>query len=308
MTFNPSKNDLSLLASIAEHKLLTVGQLSALSHRSRQVIRRRLRVLESEGIIVTEDRDYGRSRGRPESLIFLTEDGAMLLKDKGILSNNAACTTNKTVDSIFVAHELLINWFRIHLIQMERLIPHLSVNYLSPGFQSLAPTKGDRPPLLERVRTKNSQKEFIEFIPDGVFSITNEKISKTLIFFLEVDRGTEIIASMDRGPKDIRQKILNFQALFHSSHYKRYEHIFNSILNGFRLLFLTNTASRLATLSRLVKEMPPSDFIWLTDQERMFTNGVSAEIWARGGHYDNPPQSIFGPRVACEAPVLALIR
>jgi len=28
-------------------------------------------------------------------------------------------------------------------------------------------------------------KEFIEFIPDGVFSIKNEKISKTLLFFLE---------------------------------------------------------------------------------------------------------------------------
>jgi hypothetical protein len=127
---------------------------------------------------------------------------------------------------------------------MERLIPQLSVNYLSPGFQSLAPIKGDRLPLLEQVRTKNSQKEFIEFIPDGVFSITNEEISKTLLFFLEVDMGTETIASMDRDPKDIRQKILNFQALFHSSNYKRYEHIFNSILNGFRLLFLTNTASR----------------------------------------------------------------
>ena len=308
MAFNPNKNDLALLASIAEHEVLTVGQLSALSQRSRQVVRRRLRILESEGIIVAKERGYGRSKGRPESLIFLTENSAMLLKDKEILSNNVACTTNKTVDSIFVSHELLINWFRTHLIQMERLIPQLFVNYLSPGFQSLAPTKGDCPPLLERVRTKNSQKEFIEFIPDGVFSITNEEISKTLLFFLEVDMGTEIIASMDRGPKDIRQKILNFQALFHSSHYKRYEHMFNSILNGFRLLFLTNTASRLATLSRLVKEMPPSDFIWLTDQESMFTHGVSAEIWAKGGRYDDPPRSILGPKLACETPVLALIR
>ena len=51
MAFNPNKNDLALLASIAEHEVLTVGQLSALSQRSRQVLRRRLRILESEGII-----------------------------------------------------------------------------------------------------------------------------------------------------------------------------------------------------------------------------------------------------------------
>jgi hypothetical protein len=172
----------------------------------------------------------------------------------------------------------------------------------------LAPTKGNRRPLLERVRTNNNQKEFIEFIPDGVFSITNEEISKTLLFFLEVDMGTEIFASMDRGPKGIRQKILNFQALFHNSHYKRYEHIFNSILNGFRLLFLTNTASRLATLSRLVKEMPPSDFIWLTDQDSMFTHGVSAEIWTTGGRYDDTQRSILGPKLSCETPVSPILR
>ena len=191
---------------------------------------------------------------------------------------------------------------------MERIIPQLSVNYLSPGFQSSAPASGDRPPLLERVHTKNSQKELIEFIPDGVFSIRNKEISKALLFFLEVDMGTETIACMDRDPKDIRQKILNFQILFHSSHYKRYERIFNSNLNGFRLLFLTNTASRFTALCRLVREMPPSDFIWLTDQERMFAHGVSAEIWARGGRYENPPQSILGPKLACEVPVLTLIR
>ena len=308
MIFNINKNDLALLASIAEYEVLTVGQLSALSQRSRQVVRRRLRVLESEGIIVSKERGYGRSRGRPESLIFLTEDGTMLLKDKGMLANNVACTMNMTAGSIFVSHELLINWFRIHLVQMERLIPQLSVNYLRPGLQPSGTASGDRPPLLERVRAKNSHKEVIEFMPDGVFSITNEEISKTLLFFLEVDRGTEIIASMDRGPKDIRQKILNFQALFQCSHYKRYELIFNSKLNGFRLLFLTNTASRLTALSRLVREMSPSDFIWLTDQESMFTHGVAAEIWTKGGRYDDPPQSILGPKLACETPVLPIIK
>ena len=197
--------------------------------------------------------------------------------------------------------------FVVQVIFFER-IPQLSVNYLSPGFHSSAPASGYRPPLLERVHTKKSQKEVIEFIPDGVFSIRNEEISKTLLFFIEVDMGTETIASMDRETKDIRQKILNFQTLFHSSHYKRYEHIFDSKLNGFRLLFLTNTISRKAALCRLVREMPPSDFIWLTDQERMFSQGASAQIWARGGRYDDPPQSILGPMLACETPVSPIIR
>ncbi|MCP4630061.1 MAG: hypothetical protein GY850_42110 [bacterium] len=104
---------------------------------------------------------------------------------------------------------------------------------------------------------------------------------------------TEPVASPDRSPKNIRQKILNYQAIFRNGFYKRYGKIFNTKFNGFRLLFLTNSPTRLASLSRLVQEMPPSDFIWLTNQEKMFSDGSSAEIWVRGGKTDRPPQSII---------------
>jgi hypothetical protein len=49
--------------------------------------------------------------------------------------------------------------------------------------------------------------------------------------------------------------------------------------------------------------MQPSDFIWLVDQERMFSHGLSAKIWARGGRNEDPPQSILGHHLACEIPV-----
>jgi hypothetical protein len=43
-----TKNDITLLSNIAEYKFLTGEQLAAISQRSKQVIRRRLRVFESE--------------------------------------------------------------------------------------------------------------------------------------------------------------------------------------------------------------------------------------------------------------------
>ena len=125
---------------------------------------------------------------------------------------------------------------------------------------------------------------------------------KTLLFYLEADMGTETLASTSRDPKDIRQKILNYQTLFRSRLYKRYEAVFKSKLNGFRLLFLVNSEPRLISLCRLIREMPPSDFIWLTDQGKMFSRGLAAKIWARGGRNEDPPQSILGPRLACELP------
>ena len=109
--------------------------------------------------------------------------------------------------------------------------------------------------------------------------------------------GTETRASLDRNPGDIRQKILNYKALFRAGHYKRYEGIFESTYKGFRLLFLVNSPSRLVSLCRLVQEMPPSDFVWLTEQNQMFSQGLAANIWVRGGKNNNSLQSILGPQL-----------
>jgi hypothetical protein len=307
---NFAKNDRDLFNFIADFKFLTVSQLSALSQRSRQVIRRRLRFFVGENVVETRMRAYGRGRGRPEELIFLTEKGREFLKDKGILSDNAADITDKAKDSIFIDHDFLVSWFRIHLVQIERVIPQLSVHYLTSRSNTFTQSKDDRHLLHERVSIDSSLEKYFEFIPDGVFSITNHeaKPKRTLLFYLEVDMGTETMASADRGSKDVRQKIINYQALFLSGHYKRYEPVFDAKLNGFRLLIFTNTPARSIALCHLVKEMPPSNFVWLTDQERMFSYGLSGYIWAQGGRHDDPLQSILGSKLACSAPVLNSIK
>jgi len=309
MTGKIVKKDWELLNFIADYKFITVRQLSALSQRSCQVLRRRLRVLVNDAL-VTRMRAYGQGSGRPEELYVLTEKGRGRLQKNGIYSADVADIIDKKTDSIFIDHDFLVNWFRIHLLQIERVIPSLSVLFLTAHSNTLNQNKGDRFFLQERIPFDSNREKFIEFIPDGVFSVTNNEAEpkKTLLFFLEVDMGTETIASMDRNSKDVRQKIINYQALIHSSCYKRYERVFDGKLNGFRLLFLANTPARLIALCRLAKAMPPSDFVWLTDQERMFSHGVSADIWARGGRHDEPLQSILSPKLSRKAAVLDCIR
>ena len=302
MEFRLAKNDLALLKILAEYRILTVTQISALTLRSPQVIRRRLRILNKEGILTVRARGYGRNMGRPEDLIILTEKGMGFFLSKRNLPAPSEYIADKMVESIFVDHELLVNWFRIHLIQIERVIPVLSIEYFSS--QAVPFEQGsDKPPLLlERVPSNGEQEEPTEFIPDGAFAITQKEKEKTLLFFLEVDMGTETIASLDRNSKDVRQKIINYQGLFSSGGYKKYEGILKSNLNGFRLLFLTNTTSRFTALCGLTQELRPSDFVWLTNQKKMFSDGLSGNIWARGGRNNDPPQSIVGPILACESP------
>ena len=303
-----TENSHEILVKLAECRVLTGKQLSAFCRRSRQVIRKDMRNLISRGLIASKEQGYGRGQGRPEKVIFLTQKGIKFLKDEDILSGSARFIKKESTDSHLVDHHLLVNWFHIHLIQMERIIPPLSVKFLSSNSHALK--QKTRFSIKECIQTESGLEESIEFIPDGVFALTylDKEEHMVLLFFLEVDMGTEVLASENRNSKDIRQKIINYQALFRSKQYKRYGRIFNDTLNGFRLLFLANDSARMAAICRLVQEMPPSDFIWVTNQKQMFNYGLSDKIWARGGKNDTSRESIVGSELACESPVLDTIQ
>lgn len=302
MGFLLNKNDLALLASIGENRILTPTQIAAIQQKRKQVARRRLRALEIVGLIQANKQAQGRSRGRPEKLISLTEKGADLLRSK--LPDLKEIPNDKlTADSLrCVDHQLLLNWFRIHLTHIERIIPQLSVRFLSPISPSMMEAHNSEPnPYGQGSETQHGWKEFA---PDGVFSITHQSKGKTLLFFLEVDMGTESIASIGRGPRDVRQKILNYQGCFQSRIYKRFEKILECRFDGFRLLFLTTKRGRMAAISNLVLSMPPSDFIWVTTTEQMLAQGLSARIWVRGGRREAQEESILGSEMACQAPII----
>jgi hypothetical protein len=297
-----TNGDIKLLSSIAEYKFLTVKQLAAITQRSMQVIRRRIRTLRDECLISLKERDFGGRSGRLEYISFLTEKGLKLIRDKEILSAHAKYITDKTAESIFIDHDLLVNWFFIHLLQIERENQCLFTKNLTISSHNLNQGNAENPLIMERFSNDNTSENH-SMIPDGVFIITDKETEKTLLFFLEVDMGTETLVNTKLTPNDVRQKIINYQALFSTGQYKRYEKIFKAKLNGFRLLFLSNTHTRLRALCKLVREMPPTDFVWLAVQEQMFSNGLSAEIWVRGGKDNETLQSILGQKLASKITV-----
>jgi hypothetical protein len=117
-----------------------------------------------------------------------------------------------------------------------------------------------------------------------------------------VDRGTETMASPGRDMTDIRQKIINYQWYFHSLAYKRYEQVFKCQLRGFHLLFLTSTPGRLRALYDLTQQLRPTNFVYLTEINRLFSEGASAKIWIRGDDIHGPQHSILGS-LCCKAPL-----
>jgi len=302
MAFRLKTGDYKTLESIAEYRIITTVQIAALLGRNRQSIWRRLRELEKHGLLRVTQRGFGRRRGRPEIVLSLSEYGVDVLKDKGVIGADVDYEAVIGDNIHCKDHQLMLNWFRIHLNHVEKVLPRLKIRFLSHSSPFLPRNMAKYLIITDFGSAEGSIDEVVRFTPDAVFSITDTLRGITVLFFLEVDCGTETIASPKRDMKDVRQKIVNYGAYFDSFGYKRYDGLWDCKLEGFRLLFLTNTLGRLASLCKLVEQMPPSDFIWLTEQSRIFSDGISAKIWVRGGKMESSSESILDS-LHCRAPL-----
>ena len=302
MAFRLTPTDYEMLQIIAEYRTVTSPQLAGLLSRSKKGVRDRISKLIAEGLLEEATRGRGQHRGRPERVVFLSKSAVTILKERGFI--NPQVPSNDMIGGNLRCqnHQLLLNWVRIHLNYIETIVPGLKIRFMAHSSpfvpkEFLSVLLGAGPAAIYR-RAEDGTR----FKPDATFSICDSNQDKTLLFFLEVDLGTETLASPKRELTDIRQKILNYRICFDTQVYKQYERLWKCQLNGFRLLFLTDTSSRMSTLCSLVREMQPSDFIWIAQKDRMFEDGISADIWARGGRLDTSPQSILG-RLSCRTPL-----
>ena len=292
--------DYEILKSLADCGVLTVVHVSVLHGRNSSALRRRLRTLRDMAMINMSSRALGARRGRPQVLVSLDEQGVAALRSAGILSSSGPDDAAGVPDGRCLEHLLLVNELRIQLAQMTRAVPAVQVRFLSPTSPFLDRTPAGLPLVHEKFPEENGN--WVEFTPDGVFALSHEQVPQALQFFLEVDMGTETLASPRRPKQDVRQKILNYQATYRLQRHRRVGRIIGHEFRGFRLLFLANDLARAGALCRLVKEMPPSSFIYVTDRGSLESKGVWADIWVEGGRLDLPRRSILGSRMPNPTP------
>lgn len=214
MSFRLIEKDCKTLECIAEYRMLTVSQIAAMFHKKRQVARRRLRDLEEKGLVEVAGYEFGRGRGRPEKSMGLTKHGVDLLKDKGLLKQDIPYEKVLADGLVFTDHQLLMNWFRIHLNQVEKMVPRVSVKFLAHNSPFLPQGPNGRIFITDYSPVPDFGAHGIKFTPDAVFGISDSIADKTCLYFLEVDRGTETVASPRRDMGDIRQKMTNVNYKF----------------------------------------------------------------------------------------------
>jgi len=84
---------------------------------------------EKEGLVTTDQREFGRRRGRPEMILWLPEHRADVLKKNALLGSELLYEKLTAENIQCPDHQLVLNWFRIHLAQTERIHFRLSVTF-----------------------------------------------------------------------------------------------------------------------------------------------------------------------------------
>jgi len=299
------KHEIELLSELADFRMLTFTQISVLSSKSPRTARRRMKELVDHGLAEVLPVSISHGPGRPEGVYGVSQEGLAALRSEGVLPK--AAEFDRVGGQALIrqhGHQILLNWCRIHLLHLTRVFPRLPCSFLSSNSpfnlerDSGGPVVRDFVPVSEGTEPD----EKCHFIPDGVFILTDSEEAKSLLFFLEVDLGSEPLDSSESGRAAIVRKIQTYQSYFGCERYKRYEENWQVKLNGFRVLFVTSTSSRMTSLCRVVQSSPPSDFIWATCQDSVFAEGISGNIWARGGKHEVARQSILGG-LALKAPI-----
>lgn len=294
--------DMEILSRIAGYQCITIWQLAASLHRNIRSLRRRLRKFEKQGWIRIDPLVFRAKRGRPEGLISLDKKGITFLKREGIVKKNTPPEQVSGENAKHLEHHILGNDFRAQIDLIGHVVSDINVRFFSPGSLGLNQNKNDQFDIQEKFQHFDPLGEAISFIPDAVFTLKDSAKNKMLLFYLEVDRGTEALVSRKYSHRDLKQKILNYQLLYYTDHYQRYEKIWNCSFRGFRLLILTHSEPRFLTLGRFIRKMKATRFIYLTHQELLLTQGVWGKIWYEGGNIHDNPVSILGNKLPTLAP------
>ena len=306
MAIKITDTDIQLFKTMASFRLLTARQAAYILERNGKATHRRLKVLQQMDMV----RNHGAhmpqfGSGRPGDVYGLAEAGVRCLVKHGKLDGkvNTGLVTGDAVSDQMV-HQYLINTFRIGLSALRRQAPEFAIRGISSNSPfDLDPGSG-RPLAAVTVSPEPGEPDCnpVRFIPDYVFQICSEERSKSLLFFVEADTGSEPLSSADPEKPNIDQKLCNYQAYFRSEDYKCYEGRWQQTFNGFRLLFLCADPSRAQAVAKAVRKNSSLDFVWVTSIDALMADGVSGEIWYRGGHIHTPPQSILGS-LARRAPI-----
>lgn len=131
--------------------------------------------------------------------------------------------------------------------------------------------------------------------PDLSFCLRSIQRENPILFFTEIDRGTEPIRRAGAGT-DLERKLERYVELRTTNRYRTVLDEDLQACRGFRVLFVTPDANRRKQLEALIRDFA-GDFIWVTDFRQLAEKGVAGRIWTTG-RKEEVGRSILGSLAA----------
>ena len=274
------ERDIQVILDVYKHRYLSVSQIMALRFASIQTARRRLRVLTASGHL-----HAFTAPSIPERMYYLSRKGIKVVAsclEVPVGSLKWGKGTKAPKDYYFLRHFLKSNDFRIMLTKAcgtqdseIRLLGYI------PEYYGEKTAKGG---IVKYIRDFvcdiHDPAKLIHHTPDGVFALG--KNGNSALFFLEIDRGTEVLTNPEKGYLKSLQFYLNYWV---DGKYQRYAEEFKcEAFKAFRVLLVTTSHTRVDNMRQAAARVhiyPPmaKKFVWLTTYGGLSQDTIFQTIW-----------------------------
>ena len=285
-----TQRDSQILLTLYKHRFLTISQIRHVHFPSIQTTYRRMRILKEAGIVSS-------------FTVPNIEESIFAVARKGMTSVAAALgvepqelkwtdTKAKPKDYYFMRHFLAINDFRIILSEACNDSPVTLLGFIPDYFGEKSDRGGVSKYIKDVICDMAAERKEISHTPDGVFAL--EKNGKTALFFLEIDRGTEVVSNADKG---VLKSLRFYIHYLLDGKFQRYAKDFGvESFKGFRSLYVTTSETRVQNIRQATEALnipqKAKRFHWITTSDKLSRENIFGPIWASIDPHDSQQYQI----------------
>jgi len=272
-----TNRDVVLLLNVYKYRYLSFSQLTRLHFPSTVSAYRRLRLLIAG--------NYLKAFTAPnmlERIFYLDKAGAEIMAGElhvEVEDLQWYRYTRAPKDYYFLKHFLAINDFRILITQTCETSPIQLAGFIPEYFGEKTVHGNVKKYIRDNVCDIANKSLQYSHTPDAVFALGKD--GKTGLFFLEIDRGLEVVSDPEKG---VLKSVVFYLNYWVDKKYQRYESDFGGTpLKSFHTLFIVPSMGRLRNLREAVTKLsfnPPhaKQFLWVTTQEKL-NESLFSQIW-----------------------------
>jgi hypothetical protein len=273
-----TSRDIAIIMDVYKYRYLSLSQIQQLHFPSLRTVQRRLKALTTLGYIKAF-----RAPSISERIFYLDKKGADIVATElhvAVEDLQWYRYTKAPKDYHFLKHFLAINDFRI-LITRACLYNSIQLIGFIPEYMGEKTQTGDvKKYIRDRVCDVKNQTIEYSHTPDAVFALG--KNDSAALFFLEIDRGIEVISDPQKG---LLKAVIFYLNYWVDGKYQHYSSDFaNKPFKAFRSLFIVPSSERLQHLREEVTKLPfpkpeAKRFLWATTSGKVTTQTLFEPIW-----------------------------